>query len=239
MVKLLISVGLVLALVGGAGLALATTMQPADYTCALCGQKFADKMIGSYSTGGADSEFRPRYLGMNPIAYFVHSCPHCHFTNDGQKSDFSEAQKQTIRKYLAEYCRQHNCGQLKASQKYEILAHTRQMRGLPPLKVAEAYLRAAWMADDESNSAAAKGFRQEALRRLARAVESREVKDDLRPNLTYLVGELYRRTGNFTEAQQWFDRVQAPPPWLAALVKQQRGLAAQHNAAPAGMPASE
>jgi len=218
---------------------MATTLQPADFTCGLCGQKFSDQMVGSFSTGGGDSEFRPRYLGMNPLPHFVHTCPQCHFTDYSHEAKFSEAERKEIRKYLEGYCRKHNCSQLKPSQKYEILAHTQELRGLPPLKVAESYLRAAWMADDENNRLAAQRFRQAASQRLARALEGREVKEDLRPNLTYLVGELNRRTGNFTEAMQWFGRVQAPQPWLAALVKQQRELAARQNAAPAGMPAAD
>jgi len=225
-----------LAICGGASLAMATTLHPGDFTCALCGQKFTDQIVGSCSTGGSDSEFRPRYLGMSPIPYFIHTCPHCHFADDSHKANLSEAEKQKIHKYLEEYCRKHKCSQMKPSEKYEILAQTRELRGLPPLKVAEAYHKAAWMADDEKNSVEAKRFRQQASRRLAEALEGREVKEELRPNLTYLVGELHRRTGDFTEALQWFGRVQAPQPWLAALVKQQRELAAQHNAEPAGMP---
>lgn len=88
------------------------------------------------------------------------------------------------------------------------------------LKVADAYLKAAWMAGDEKNRLAAQRFRQQAIRHFALALEGRAVKDDLLSDLTYLVGDLYRRIGNFTEALQWFDRVQAAQPWLAALVKQ-------------------
>ena len=230
---------LFLAICCWASLAMATTLNPGDFTCALCGQKFSDQILGSCSTGGRDSEFRSRYLGMSPWPYFVHTCPHCHFTNNSHKANFSEPEKKNIQKYLKEYCRKHNCSQLDLSQKYEILAHTQELRGLPPLKVADAYLKAAWMADDEKNRIAAQRFRQQAIRRFARVLEGREVKEDLLPNLTYLVGELHRRTGNFTEALQWFARVQAPQPWLAALVKQQRELAAQHNADRAGMPSHD
>jgi hypothetical protein len=93
--------------------------------------------------------------------------------------------------------------------------------------------------DDEKNRIAAQRFRQQASRRLARVLEGRRVKKDLRPNLTYLVGELHRRAGNFTEVLQWFARLQAPQPWLAALVRQQQEPAAQHHTDRAGMPSHD
>lgn len=230
---------LLLAIICMAGLAMATTLQPKEFTCALCGRQFSGQIVGSCSTGGIDSEFRPRYLGLPPWPYFVHTCPHCHFTGDSAGANFSEQEKQNCQKFLEEYCRKRNCAQLNLSQKYEILAHTRELRGSPPLKVADAYLKAAWMADDENNRAAAQRFRQQAIPHFVRVLEGREIKEELRTNLTYLVGELHRRTGNFTAALQWLGRVQAPQPWLAALIKQQRELAAQHRADPAGRPSPD
>lgn len=237
--RLLLSGCLFLAICCGASPAMATTLNPGDFTCALCGRKFSTQIVGSYTIGGKDSEFRPRYLGLAPWPYFVHTCPHCHFTDYSHKAKFSALEKKNIQNYLEEYCREHNCAPSNLSQQYEILAHTQELRGLPPLKVADAYLKAAWMADDVKNRAAARRCRQQAIRHFALVLEGRAVKDDLRPDLTYLVGELHRRTGNFTEALQWFARVQAPQPRLAALVKQQRELAAQHNADPAGIPAHD
>ena len=92
---------------------MATTLQPGDFTCALCGQKFSGQIVGSYSTGGRDSEFRPRYLGLPPWPYFVHTCPHCHFTEAiAIKRIFLSQKRRTFQKYLEEYCRKHNCAQL-------------------------------------------------------------------------------------------------------------------------------
>jgi hypothetical protein len=176
---------------------------------------------------------------MSPWPYYVHTCPHCHFTDYSHKANLSAQEKKNIQKYLEEYCRKHNCSQLELSQKFEIFAHSQELRGLPPWKIAETYLKAAWMADDEKNRVAAERFRQQAILGFARALEGPDVKKNLRPNLTYLVGELYRRTGKFTEALQWLARVQTPLPWLAALVKQQRELAEQHNAELAGIPSHD
>lgn len=217
----------------------ATTLMEGNFTCALCGQKFAEQIVGSSSIGGRDSEFRPEYLGMPPLAYFVHSCPSCRFTDYNHRITLTEGEKEKLRAFLQEYAQQHDGQKLRPSQKYEIVAHSLEIRGLPSLQLGDTYIKAAWMADDEGEQKAAQEYRRQAIRHISQSLAGQEVEEKIRPNLTYLVGELNRRTGRFSEALEWFDRVQAPQPWLAALVKQQRDLASRRQSGRASLPPKE
>jgi hypothetical protein len=91
------------------------------------------------------------------------------------------------------------------------------------------------MADDARDEQAGQRLRTEAVAFMVKALDNKEVEAARVPTVTYLVGELYRRTGKFAEALAWFARVQAPEPRLAALVQKQQALAAAKDARRAQM----
>jgi hypothetical protein len=51
----------------------------------------------------------------------------------------------------------------------------------------------------------------------------------MKPVFTYLIGELYRRTGKFQEAVSWFGKVETSDPFLAKLSSRQKTLALNKN----------
>jgi len=56
----------------------ATTLKKQTITCPNCGTKYSDNSIQSTNTfGGMDSEFRIYATGLQPIPFFIHTCPNC------------------------------------------------------------------------------------------------------------------------------------------------------------------
>lgn len=211
--------------------AMATRLSPADFTCIFCGQKFTDQRIWSTNVMDRDAEFRPLAMGLDPLPYYVHACPHCGYPNTSDQDPLNDREKTGVGKFLTAY-RQSHGGKMSPAEKYEVLANICIIRKLPANKIAYAYQRAAWMADDAHDETAARKFRAATLEYLTKALENREVEAKLTPISTYMAGELNRRLGRFDEALQWFARVKPDGPTLETLLKQQSQLAQKKDARP-------
>ncbi len=66
---------------------------------------------------------------------------------------------------------------------------------------ATLYLYAAWCADDSNAHMQAREYRQEAIRVFIKSLHDVSCPINERPTVEYLIGELYRRVGNFTAAK--------------------------------------
>lgn len=221
--QVLISLLLCWLLLAGPSAAKATELSLSDFTCGFCGQKFTDKMIWSTNVMDQDAELRPLTMGLDPLPYYVHACPHCGYT-DGDPAQLTDPEKVEIGKFLTAYRESHD-GKVRSAGKYEVLANVYIIRKMPAEKIAFAYQRAAWMADDSQDEAAARRYRAATLEYLVKALENQEIEAKKRPTLIYLAGELNRRLGRFDEALQWFSRVEPNNPHLKELVSQQAALA--------------
>jgi hypothetical protein len=153
--KVLITLLLGGLLLAGPDAAGATTLGQRDFTCAFCGQKFADKIIRSANVMGRDAEFRPLTMGLDPLPYYVHTCPHCGYTSSSEAVELSEAERRDIGKFLAAYRETHKGG-VSGAGKYEVLANFYILRKLPAAKIAYTFQQAAWLADDSHDQAAAR-----------------------------------------------------------------------------------
>ncbi len=227
---------LVVLLAAGPEVARATEVSLSEFACGFCGQKFKDKIIWSTNIMEQDTEFRPYAMGLDPLPYYVHTCPYCGYTDAGDQVKLSDQEKAKIGKFLTAY-RQSHGDQVSQADKYEVLANTYLIRKMPSDKIAYAYQRAAWLADDGCDKAAAHKFRSATLEYLTKALEKSEIEAKMVPNLTYLAGELNRRLGRFDEVLQWFARVKPTGPSLEALVGQQTELARKKDARADRMPA--
>ncbi|HEU5175459.1 MAG TPA: DUF2225 domain-containing protein, partial [Gemmatimonadaceae bacterium] len=120
-------------------------------------------------------------------------------------------------------------GLLTGSEKYEAAAKVAEWQSLEPRHIADLLLRAAWCCVDEGDVEAERYFRRKAAWKFEEALESYDgVQQDERAVLTYLVGELWRRTGDNTRAREWLDRVEAEvvdrqtQQWVIDAARQQR-----------------
>jgi uncharacterized protein (DUF2225 family) len=216
---------------------LGTMLLTEDFTCPLCGTVYPAGVVVSTNTlGGQDSEFRRYALGMQPLEFLVHTCPACgcpdlHSLFPGAKPPadgrLSPTDKDGIRRLLQTYCRTRHLKpkDFTASQRFEVLAEVLLLRGAAAALVAPAYLKAAWMADDRGESERAVFCRRQAAQYFQRALETGEISPPNVPLIRYLIGEIYRRAGDFAQALLWFDRTEPTVPILPRLLASQRQLA--------------
>jgi uncharacterized protein (DUF2225 family) len=94
------------------------------------------------------------------------------------------------------------------SEKYEAAAKVAQWQSADQRYIGDLWLRAAWCCVDENDIEAERYFRRLAAWSFEQALEFYDtVPREDRAVLVYLVGELWRRIGDLTQANAWFDLV--------------------------------
>jgi hypothetical protein len=198
--------------------------------CPVCGTRFLSTVIDE--AGGVvhmSTDFNRRVDGVGAVAYLVDLCAACGFA--GPKEDFTtDAVGAASASTLGDVdVATDPTMAVSPSEKYEAAAAVAERRGEPPRVVADLLLRAAWCCETERDTEAERYFRRAAARRYEEALARYDdVPADGRAELTYLVGELWRRVGDRARARAWLDRVASEvldareQGWLVSLAEQQR-----------------
>ncbi len=210
-------------------------MMEATFTCSLCGAAFNDAVSERDDRIDCqDSDFRVHANGIQ-LAYLIHTCPECGYTDHRHDGDLSDDCKEDIRTYLQQK-RQTSEGGFLYTKKYVVYANLLLLRDMPSVEVADAYLKAAWIADDAGDTARSRTMRDKALAFYVKALAQDEVPPVELPVVQYMAGELNRRLGRFRESRYWFEKVETRDRHLETLCRQQAELARQENAAGSRIP---
>lgn len=177
-------------------------------TCPVCESIFPVRSIGSCGSHGCDSDFRPHYWGPDPLEHFVHSCEECGFS--GYAEHFAEGVSESvirkIRKFLTPRTRDLSRPQAPYFR-YEFMALIHEWEDRDSLDVADAFLRASWVARARQNREKERLYQRESVRRFEEALEIGECTDqEQRAVVSYLVGDLHRRLNRRRRAETWFHR---------------------------------
>ena len=208
-----------------------TTLQAIELRCPICDNRFRSQAVVSTNAfGGKRTDFHERAAGTQPLPYLVHMCTRCGYT--GAERDFTEEAEVSpmLREHVwnelaPKMASAHACG----SEKYEAAARIAEWQSMEPRYVADLLLRAAWCCVDEGDIEAERYFRRKAAWMFERALASYDgVAREERAVITYLVGELWRRSGDYRAAARWFDRVageivdEEGQRWIVDAAEQQR-----------------
>jgi uncharacterized protein (DUF2225 family) len=207
-----------------------TTLQQIELQCPVCETRFRSQAVVSTNCfGGKRTDFHERAAGTQPLPYLVHTCSRCGYT--GAERDFTEAAVVTpafraqVWNELAPVVRETP---MTGSEKYEAAAKVAEWQAFDPRQVADLLLRAAWCCVDEGDIEAERFFRRKAAWAFEEALSAWDgVAREERAVLTYLVGELWRRVGDWRRAHDWFHRVAheiVDPPiqqWIVDAARQQ------------------
>lgn len=207
-----------------------TTLRQIELSCPICENSFlSQSVVTTNAFGGKRTDFHERAAGTQPLAYLIHQCGECGYS--GVERDFNHEAE------VSPLLREHVLNELTpcvslaatGSGKYEAAAKVAEWQGLDERSIADLLLRAAWCCVDEGDIEAERYFRRHAAWMFERALGKYDgVSADERAVLTYLVGELWRRVGDLSQARGWFDRVSEEVAddeaqhWIAAAAEQQR-----------------
>lgn len=204
-----------------------------ELKCPCCGNLFSSQTWRSSNTFGQSStDLHRRAIGIQSLHYELHTCMECAFT--GYPRDFDEAYDLTISPDLLQRIREQLAPQLHSEdgifpgKKFELAACIAEWQGASAVAIGDLYLRAAWCCADEERREDEFYYRRQAIDYFTRSLQGAEIPHEGVAIYTYLVGELYRRTGDRDNATLWFNRTQeevgheTDKQWIAELACQQR-----------------
>ncbi|MDB5194119.1 MAG: hypothetical protein JWN50_133 [Parcubacteria group bacterium] len=211
-----------------------TTLQQVELQCPICETRFRSQtVVSTNSFGGKHTDFHERATGTQPLPYLIHTCNRCGYSGADrdftEEADVSPTLKERVWNELAPSI---TSGTLTGSEKYEAAAKIAEWQGMEARHIADLYIRAAWCTVDEGDIEAERYFRRRSVWKFVEALESFDgITRDERPVITYLVGELWRRIGDLTQACKWFGKVPkavaehedpASRQWVIDAARQQR-----------------
>lgn len=192
--------------------------------CPICGEKFQlTKTRSRLIKIKQDSDFCIHYKDFNPYYYDIWVCSHCGYASDEKHFDtLREKEKEKIAEFLKarkvkiEYKEVRT--RVDAINAYKLALYFADLIGAPESRKAGLYLKLGWLyreSGEEDNDASeeAKAKEQEVLIRSLEAydkaltTERFPIGSMTDTAATYLIGELYRRTGNTEKAIQYLSRV--------------------------------
>ncbi len=192
--------------------------------CPICGEKFqVTKTRSRLIKIKQDSDFCVHYKEFNPYYYDIWVCSHCGYASDEKHFDtLREKEKEKIiqflkdRKVKIEYKEVRTRGD--AINAFKLALYYADLIESPESRKAGLYLKLAWLyreagEEDSDASTEAKEKEQEVLIRAlegydrALTTERFPIGSMTDTAATYLIGELYRRTGNTEKAVQYLSRV--------------------------------
>jgi hypothetical protein len=201
-----------------------------ELTCPVCGAKTPGWKITAFVSSGVDTDFCQ--LGASDTYYqrMIATCPVCGYTgyNDDYPPALSALTPDVIAKIRKKIPRQFPLAQLEPWDRYSILAQIYLWRGKPVIEVANAYLRATYtmrgLQYGRFDRRQERELRSLAIKHLIKAQEAAQFPLAEASQVKYLIGELYRRNGEFGRAIRYFEdaqKIRTHPEWLDEMIIRQ------------------
>lgn len=188
--------------------------------CPQCYTTFPAEVIKSTGSGGLlESDLCYRAGGVFVYPFLVVVCPGCRFAAYfgefellGEFPRYSEYHP--IKRVMGDFLRNQR-RLYPGSEKYRLAAGAARRKGAPATHIAHLHLRGSWCARQEKNREA-ESYHQEEAVRCFREAATQGLRGIEAAFTAYLVGELCRRLGRFTEALEAFAEVREGtlPEWL-------------------------
>jgi len=190
-----------------------------EKVCLVCEKNFSvTRLRGRQVMVKQDSDFCAYFQHVNPYYYFVRVCCHCGYAaEDPYFDDLSEAAKDKIGNFLGtrtvniNYSGQRTREQAIAS--YKLAIYFAELIAASAGRMAELYLRLGWVyregeqvAEEKLALTKACEYYEQALMR-----ERFPIGTLSEAAVTYLVGELARRTGQTEKALTFLSKVVGSP----------------------------
>ena len=209
-----------------------TTLQQIELRCPICDTRFrSQRSVSTNSFGGKRTDFHERAAGTQPLPFLIHMCNRCGYS--GAERDFTEEadvspvlQGARVERARAADLDAAPCRARRSTKRRRRWRSGRGWSRATSPTCCCARPGAAWTKADIE---AERFFRRKAAWKFEEALASFDgVAREERAVLTYLVGELWRRVGDTTQATTWFDRVPGEitdaqtQQWVLDAARQQR-----------------
>jgi uncharacterized protein (DUF2225 family) len=187
-----------------------------EYNCPCCDQHFFDYTVRASRVRfkSADTDLRNRFEPFDPLYYDALMCSRCgHTAMSAFMGHVTDAQAKRVQAEITsrfqpkEYPMAYTPADAIERMKYALL--TAVVKDVKTSQMANICLKLSWVYRDAGDSENEKVFAKRALEAFIKALEKEDppisgMDTDM---VTYLIGELHRRTGNNQEAMKWIAKV--------------------------------
>lgn len=183
-----------------------TTFRRGVIVCPCCQGKYTvDVVLSTIWSGEVSTDLLRYSMGKMPINSLVHSCPGCGWSGKGEHPD---PEPETIKRFIRERITPLLDGlPVPPWRRWEFYAWIREAGGANALELGETYLVASQCARLGQEPEEEESLRGRSIAHFEKAVEKGEVPQDSIHKITYLLGELHRRSGDASKAEGWFQKV--------------------------------
>ncbi|MFT5822041.1 MAG: hypothetical protein ACI8ZM_003297 [Crocinitomix sp.] len=204
------------------------TRYPEKIKCPIDGKKFTIYATGSYTTSNTLSDFQKQGAIGDLYESYVNSCPKCHYC--GYQSDFDTTFNKTTIQEVLKILEPYKKSKMTDVLENEIAVKVHQYFKRENDDIANLYLVASYfLKGDTSQVSKRKMLQLNCATYLTKAIEDKEYdKEETYATINYLIGELYRRVGDFDNAIKYYDFAindENKNDWLLELATKQKELA--------------
>lgn len=195
------------------------TLYSKSFTCPVCTKGFTSKKVrtSAIRTLSRDADFYTRYVGDDPTWYEIIVCPNCGYSAfESGFQDLSVAQKALVERTIKPKWKPRDYGgerTLSEAVETHLLAMIcYQVIAAKKTTVGKLCLRLAWLYRSQNDEKEIT-FLESAVRNLEEGYVSERLDENKSNeiNVMYLLGELNRRVGKYSEASRWLSQVLAEP----------------------------
>ena len=159
----------------------------------------------SMTTFGSYFDFQKQGAIGNYYEELINSCPKCHFS--GYISDFKKKYSKEQKKMIRNFLENNNNGNIDHAKECEIAGNIKEILKEPNDDIANCYLIGSYLLrPDSAKKELRKQLQKNTLTYLKKAIDNGEYVDlTVIATIKYLIGEMYRRTSDFTDAIIYFN----------------------------------
>ena len=183
-----------------------TRMQARSAQCPVCGHGFGyEVLLSTNAAGGVETDFRARAVGTDPVPFTVLTCPQCSYSADTGR--FEQPVPPGVAYQLKDLATRLFAEKpVRDSRRFQLAAELLDRAGEEPQDAGWMYLRASWMAREERDAPAEELYQRRAVEMFQKYRADQPHAADA-GQITYLVGELSRRLGDFEAACTLLEQV--------------------------------
>lgn len=175
-----------------------TTIRPVELKCALCGALNEYHDFTRIKTFGAmDTEFRFYEDGGKPLEVYLQTCSECGYTHYNIENTPKNIIKTTDLINNFNKSEEFREKSMSLYKRYELVGRILILDRAMPEKIADTFLHAAWIAEDEKKVALAKSYRKEAANFLSKRLARSKTITRRTDEHLFRLAEIYRRAGEF------------------------------------------
>jgi hypothetical protein len=197
-------------------------------TCPIDGEKFTIMVTMSYTTFSTLRDFQQQGAIGDLYESMINSCPKCHYSGyeDDLDTVFTESIREDILKILVPYRKLKMDDVIECEIAARIHLYFKDKNSI----IGNIYLVGSYLAKTSKKKAEKrKELQSLSISYLVKALDGKEYEEeDKYASMNYLVGELYRRTGDFDNAIKYFDTAikdENKKEWVEKVAEEQKQLA--------------